>query len=78
MSENAWSTDPLHHPTPDATVHRSAALTLDGYLERERERIAQGPTMAEWLREVRSLDWSGVRVEDLIADIREYRDRDES
>jgi hypothetical protein len=79
MSENAWAHDPAHFEPPAGRVVRPAVLSLDAYIERadEERKSFNGPTMAEWLREIRGLDWGTVTVEDIVDDIRSYRDRDE-
>ncbi|EWM11840.1 hypothetical protein [Kutzneria sp. 744] len=80
MSENAWAHDPAHPEPPTGRVIRPAVLSLDAYIERaDAERKSfDGPTMAQWLEEIRKLDWGTVTVEDIVDDIRSYRDRDES
>ena len=56
---------------------RSAALTLEAYIEREEAGRAAHPTMSEWFDEMRALDWGGVDSDELVAIIRAHRDRDE-
>ncbi|GLZ33529.1 hypothetical protein Lesp02_57170 [Lentzea sp. NBRC 105346] len=56
---------------------RPRALTLTAYVERAERELAKGPTMADWLGEIQQLDWGTVTANDLIAEIREWRDRHE-
>lgn len=80
MSENAWAHDPAHPETRTRRVLRPAALSLDAYIERAdaERKSSDGPTMAQWLDEIRKLDWGTVTIDDVVDDIRSYRDRDEA
>ncbi|TWP51868.1 hypothetical protein FKR81_13540 [Lentzea tibetensis] len=70
MSENRWQ-------NRIGEVAGARAMTLTAFVERaEREQAEDGPTMAEWLEGIRGLDWGTVTTDDLIAEIRGYRDRD--
>ena len=80
MSENAWAHDPAHTDPPTGRVIRPAVLSLDASIERAdaERKSANGPTMAQWLDEIRGLNWGTVTIEDIVADIRSHRDRDEA
>lgn len=54
---------------------RAAAenLSLAAYLRRELDRMAAGPTMAEWLAEATDRDW-GVDRDTIVETIRDVRE----
>jgi hypothetical protein len=60
-----------------AEVSRPEAMSVMAHIKRqEAEFDAAGPTMAEWLDRMHSLDWGSVDSDDMVRDIRDWRDRE--
>lgn len=69
---------PEHEELPkhrdSASTQQSIEDTLATLIETEHERIARGPTMAEWLDQMRALRIPRLTTEQMIEDIRELRE----
>lgn len=78
MSGNAWTgTEPDPGAHENGTVSWPQAMSVAAHIERqEAEMDASGPTMAEWLARMHGLDWGIVDSDDMIRDIRDWRDRE--
>ncbi len=72
MSEKAWPGGAIE-PPPIAR----RGFDLASYVAREHERLASGPTMAQWLEKVREHPLPTLTTDEIVRAIREQRDADD-
>jgi hypothetical protein len=72
MSENAYAAH-----SGDDSPRSPEVFSLEAYIDRELERLSQGPTMSQWMAEVSQHSISGLTTQFSVDAIREIRDADD-